>query len=265
VRKIVGAIYDKIGIEYDTTRKADPAILSSLASLLAIVSSNKYVDVACGTGNYTTELSKIGGHWFAFDHSQKMLIEARTKTSMVSWQQYNVDETGYEDDFFDGATSSLAIHHFPDLEKAFEEIARILKPRGKFIIFTATPDQMRSYWLNDYFPTMMKRSCEQMPTLKAVEHALNRAGISIKATTPFFITPDLQDFFLYSGKQRPEMYLSSSVRKGISSFQNFCSESELESGLDKLREDIESGTIKGVMENYKNENGDYLFISSFAD
>ncbi len=260
----MGAIYDKIGLEYDTTRKADPAILSKLASLLGIDNSKKYLDVACGTGNYTFELSKIGGQWSAFDHSQKMLSEARSKTSMVSWQHYNVDETGYEDGFFDGATCSLAIHHFSDLEKAFREISRILKPCGKFIIFTATPDQMKSYWLIEYFPTMMKRSYEQMPTLKAVESALSKAEISIEITAPYFITSDLQDFFLYSGKQRPEMYLSSSVRKGISSFHNYCSKSELESGLSKLRVDIKTGAINEVVESYKNKDGDYLFISSCA-
>ena len=98
---------------------------------------------------------------------------------------------------------------------------------------------------------MINRSCEQMPTLKAVESALNKAKISIEVSAPYFITPDLQDLFLYSGKQRPEMYLSNSVRKGISSFHNYCLESELESGLNKLREDIETGAINEIMENYK--------------
>ncbi len=258
------AIYDKIGFEYDTTRKADPTILSSLASLLVIESSKKYVDVACGTGNYTSELANFGGEWSAFDHSRKMLSEARTKSPLVKWQQFDVAATSYENDYFDGATCSLAIHHFPDLEKAFAEIARILKSGGKFIIFTATPDQMKSYWLNHYFPIMLEHSCDQMPSLETVESALGKAGIFVEFTEPFFITPDLQDFFLYSGKQRPEMYLSSSVRSGISSFHNYCSEMDLRNGLSKLRKDIETGAIKEIMEKYENENGDYLFVSARA-
>ena len=258
----MAAIYDEIGIEYDTTRKADPKILSRLASLLGIENSKKYIDIACGTGNYTSALSNLGGEWFAFDQSRKMLSEARTKSSLVSWQQYDVNETGYEDSSFDGATCSLAIHHFPDLEKAFAEIARILRSDVRLIIFTATPDQMRSYWLNHYFPVMMERSCEQMPALETIETALCKAGITIETKEPFLITPDLQDLFLYSGKQRPEMYLSSSVRNGISSFHNYCSESELNNGLGSLGEDIETGAIGSIMEKYQSEKGDYLFVSS---
>lgn len=258
------AIYDKIGIEYDTTRRADPVILSRLVSLLEADRSEKYLDIACGTGNYTSELAIFGGTWHAFDQSQKMLSEARLKSSLVTWQQCDVAETTYDDNCFDGATCSLAIHHFPDLEAAFDEIARILRPRSKLIIFTATPDQMKSYWLNHYFPIMIERSCNQMSTLEVIEPNLNKAGISIEDTEPFFITPDLQDFFLYSGKQRPEMYLSESVRNGISSFHNFCSESELNSGLSRLKDDIETGSINAIIEKYACENGDYLLISSRA-
>jgi ubiquinone/menaquinone biosynthesis C-methylase UbiE len=145
---------------------------------------------------------------------------------------------------------------------AFREIARVLKPGGKFIIFTATPAQMKSYWLNHYFPQMMAGSGEEMPTFDAIKATLSRVNFSIESIQPFFIGPELQDFFLYSGKQRPEMYLSRPVRNGISSFHKFCSNTELTSGLDKLRKDIESGTIKEILQKYDSEIGDYLFVSA---
>lgn len=260
----MAAIYDKIGIKYDTTRRADPFILSRLGALLEVKRSRNYVDIACGTGNYTSELANLGGEWFAFDQSKKMLKEARIKSSLVTWKQLDVTATDFDDDYFEGATCSLAIHHFPDLERAFKEIGRILRPGGKFIIFTATPDQMYSYWLHHYFPIMMERSCNKMPTLEVLEANLAQAGISLEITEPFFITPDLQDFFLYSGKQRPKMYLSESVRNGISSFHEFCSHSELNCGLSRLRDDIETGAIKAIIEKFENEHGDYLFVSSRA-
>jgi hypothetical protein len=103
-----------------------------------------------------------------------------------------------------------------------------------------------------------------MPSIEAIQSSLAWANFSIELVQPFFITPDLQDFFLYSGKQRPDMYLSGSVRNGISSFHKYCQTPELSSGLDKLRNDIETGEIQEVMEEYVNKNGDYVFISSRA-
>lgn len=67
----MSTIYDEMGIEYDTTRKANPLILNGFERLLNIEYSKKYVDVACVTGNYTVALASISGEWFAFDNSPK--------------------------------------------------------------------------------------------------------------------------------------------------------------------------------------------------
>lgn len=256
------AIYDKIGDDYDTTRKADPVILKELKRLLSIQDSKAYLDVACGTGNYTAEIAKSGGTWHAFDNSWKMLNEAQSKTHIVKFKQYTVEHLGYDSSIFDGAICSLAIHHFPNLTLAFSEVARVLKSQAKFIIFTATPEQMRSYWLCQYFPLMMERSCEQMPTLVEVEDSLLKSGMILNSKHSFFITPNLQDFFLYSGKQRPQMYLSEKVRRGISSFRKFCTQAELEACMEKLHTDIMSGDIFEIARECQSSIGDYLFIEA---
>ncbi|WP_341503696.1 class I SAM-dependent methyltransferase [Gallaecimonas sp. GXIMD4217] len=254
------AIYDKIGDGYDITRRADPGILAALISHLAPVSTGKYLDVACGTGNYTAKLGGAGGTWYAVDQSETMLAEARLKAPGLQWRHGDVERLPFQDDCFDGATCTLAIHHFPDLDRAFAEIARVITDQGRFVLFTSTPEQMRGYWLNHYFPDMMARSGEQMPSLERVERALALAGMTIDRVQPFFIEPGLQDFFLYSGKQRPAMYLSEQVRNGISSFRNLCSKHELQGGLARLEADIASGDIRQVMADHENDLGDYCFV-----
>jgi len=253
-------LYDQIGEGYDTTRRADPVILAGLAGLLDIQQDKHYLDVACGTGNYTAAMSERGGRWSAFDQSQNMLQEARAKSDAVRWSRFDVDQLGYESHSFDGAMCTLAIHHFPDLAAAFTEVARVLKPGSNFVIFTATPQQMETYWLGHYFPVMMQKSCAQMPTMEVIERAFAASGLSLELSTLFDITDDLQDLFLYSGKQRPQMYLSNKVRAGISSFRNFCTPSELEHGLSQLQADIESGVIAESMANDQSIGGDYLFL-----
>ncbi len=254
--------YNKIGQGYDTTRRADPEILRNLFELLNIKHDGCYLDVACGTGNYTLELAKRGGSWFAFDQSELMIGAARSKNSAIHWSIMDVERTSYDTNKFDSALCSLAIHHFNDLHIAFKEISRLLNHSGRFVIFTSTPEQMRGYWLNHYFPVMMQSSIEKMPRLEKIISALNSAGLYLSETRIFNVTNSLTDLFLYSGKHRPEIYLLKSIRTGISSFHNFCSQAELTSGLSALKKDLKTGNIYDVVANYSNQMGDYCFIAA---
>ena len=257
----MNAIYNSIGDEYDVTRKADPGILSTLADIIRISHDGQYLDVACGTGNYTAALAAMAGRWEAIDQSEVMLAAAQAKSEHVSWHLMDATKIQFTSNSFDGAVCTLAIHHFPDIYYPFSNIARVLKPGARFAIFTAFPSQMRRYWLCYYFPRMMERACEQMPDEEQVIKALNQAGLILDEIRSFEIKPELEDFFLYSGKQRPEMYLSQSVRSGISSFRNgFCSTEELLSGLASLEKDIKSGDISSVISRYANQEGDYSFV-----
>jgi hypothetical protein len=73
---------------------------------------------------------------------------------------------------------------------------------------------------------------------------------------------DLQDFFLYSGKHRPEIYLDPRVRTGISTFAALADAAEVEDGCQRLSQDIESGRLAEVMAGYQHAQGDYLFVIS---
>jgi len=254
--------YDEIGTEYDVTRKADPVIVSKVAYLLGLNNLSSYLDVACGTGNYTVALSKLGGRWSAFDSSGQMISKAHSKSHIIEWSIQDVASMKYQDACFDGAICILAIHHFPDLQKALNEISRVLKRNSRFIIFTSTPPQMHGYWLCRYFPKMMEKSALQMPHKETVLEYLHAAGFDSIVTEPFFIADDLQDMFLYCGKHHPELYLSPYIRNGISSFHNFSDERELTGGLNTLSEDIKTGNINTIMKKYSNELGDYLFIGA---
>lgn len=253
-------IYNNIGKGYDANRRADPEILRILIDLILFKDHGSYLDAACGTGNYTSELAKIGGSWKAFDQSKIMIEKAQEKTSDVEWSVLDVVETSYTSASFDSILCTLAIHHFNNLTAAFKEIARILAPTGRVIIFTSTPDQMKTYWLNHYFPNMLQLSISQMPSIQKIESALGQANLEIADIKPFFIYNNLTDLFLYSGKYRPEMYLSDQIRAGISSFRNFCSDAELAKGLASLKSDIISGKIQRIIEEHHSDKGDYCFL-----
>ena len=64
-------LYDSIGIEYDTTRRADPYIAGRLAHHLALSKGGTYLDLACGSGNYTNALSARAGRWYSFRYRRR--------------------------------------------------------------------------------------------------------------------------------------------------------------------------------------------------
>ena len=252
-------LYDAIGTGYDITRRPDPYIASRLAHHLALHTQGTYLDMACGTGNYTTALAMQGGHWHGLDQSRRMLRTARQKAARLAWCQGNVTALPFPDTTFSGVLCTLAIHHFAALLPAFTEAYRVLAS-GRLVIFTSTPEQMRGYWLNAYFPDAMAKSMVQMPTFEGVQAALIGAGFWLVYTEPYEVRPDLQDFFLYSGKYRPAMYLSEAVRQGISTFAALADAAEVRAGCARLQADIAAGRIAEVMQAYTHTAGDYLFV-----
>lgn len=252
-------LYDEIGKTYDTTRKADPEIVHRLKHHLQVRNQDNVLDVACGTGNYTVALSQQGLNMTGTDISEEMLTTARQKSGQIPWIQADTRNLPFEDAPYRGATCILAIHHFGDLLRPFREVYRVLD-HGRFVIFTSSPEQMRGYWLNGYFPNAMEASIQQMPSIDDVIHNLRLAGFSVVGVESFLVENDLQDFFLFSGKFDPQMYLDSTVRSGISTFANLATPEEVASGCQQLKRDIDNGKIHGVIQQYTSALGDYTFV-----
>ncbi len=256
------ALYDRIGKAYDRTRTADPDLVEQMATLLSIQQDGHYLDIGCGTGNYTAALASKGGKWIGIDPSAEMLGKARTRTTTVDWQIGHAGATGLEDHSVDGIMAGLTIHHWPDLHQSFQELARVLKPEAPLVLFTATPEQMQGYWLHHYFPQMMADSIEKMPSFHDVESALQAAGLTVVKLEPYEIHPELQDHFLYCGKHMPELYLEPEIRAGISSFSVLAHQEEVRSGLMALEADLKNGRIWEIIPAFTHEMGDYLFLQA---
>jgi SAM-dependent methyltransferase len=189
-----------------------------------------------------------------------MLAGARAKSAAVGWCQADVAALPFRGGVFDGALCTLAVHHFPDLGAVLAEARRVLAPRGRLVIFTAFPEQMRDCWLGEYFPLMLERSIVQMPSAGAVEGALREAGLRLLQVEPWLVPADLVDLFLYSGKDRPELYFDPAVRRGISSFALLADAGEVEGGLARLQADLASGRFAEIRARATSPRGDYAFV-----
>lgn len=253
-------LYNRIGQDYNLTRMADPTIAAELLRLLAGNANRKYLDIGCGTGNYTRALSDAGLPMHGVDPSIAMLEKARLTNSSIEWKEGVAENIPYTDLEFDGIIGTLTMHHWSNLELGFSELNRVLKPDGKLVLFTSTPEQMKGYWLNHYFPNMLQKSMEQMPSIEALQAAISGTSLSLVHLEKYFVQPDLKDHFMYIGKHHPELYFNNTIRNGISSFANLAHAREVQNGLEQLQIDLNSGNIHRIIANYTNDLGDYLFV-----
>lgn len=258
-------LYDRIGVGYDTTRRADPGIVSRLLALLDVPDGSRCLDVACGTGNYTAALQEAGLQMTGLDVSWQMLNSARAKPTAVNWVNGDAATLPFADATFDGAVCTMALHHFRQPERTFREIARVLghgRQKRRVVFFTAARDQMRRYWLNEYFPDAMAKAIRQMPPVEQSLAELTAAGFAHVIHEPWSVTPDVQDLFIYAAKYRPALYLDPRVRAGISTFANLADPSEVEQGCARLSADLASGHFVEVLRASEDDGqgGDYLFL-----
>jgi ubiquinone/menaquinone biosynthesis C-methylase UbiE len=257
---IQNKLYDLPGSDYNTTRKADPYITKRLITLLNPENGKSYIDIGCGTGNYTIAGSDPAYKIAGLDPSEAMLAVARQRAPLIGWVTGSAEEIPLPDNKFDGALAVLTIHHWQDLKNAFLEINRILKTNSRIVLFTSVPEQMTGYWLNHYFPMMMQTSINKMPGLDQIIEAGQDAGFHLQYKENYDIRPDLEDHFLYSGKMNAALYLDDNFRKGISSFAETGHQHEITMGLKNLSSDIASGRIKTIQDKFQNNRGDYVFV-----
>ena len=253
------ALYDRIGVGYDTTRRADPGIVQQLLGLLDVPAGSSCLDVACGTGNYTIALAGAGLQLTGLDVSRQMLAAACARSGAVRWLHGDAATLPFTNGVFQAAVCTMALHHFRQPERAFREIARVLGG-GRLVLFTAGREQMRRYWLNEYFPDAIQQATLQMPPLEQSVSQLAAAGFGRVRQVPWSVTPELQDLFLYAGKHRPQLYLEPRVRAGISTFANLADPAEIERGCARLAADLASGRFAEVLQAAEHSGGDYLFL-----
>ena len=258
-------LYNSIGTGYNNKRTADHYLAERLYENVVSGSKGIYLDIGCGTGNYTIALQNKGLEMWGIDPSSKMLETATAKSDTCQWALGRAENIPVVDNFFEGITGILTLHHWKNFTAAFKELYRVLKPGGKMVFFSSTPQQMENYWLNHYFRAMLQDSIEQMPSYETIAAAAGKAGFTMLPAETYSIQDNLQDHFLYVGKNRPELYFDDAVRSGISSFASLANAKEVAEGLAQLRTDIDNRTFEDIRARYNDAGGDYIFIKAIKE
>lgn len=150
------------------------------------------LDLACGTGVVTREVSKIlgaPGSLTGVDHSAEMLSVARsladTHAGDVDWVEAEAGHLPFDDDRFDLAFCQQALQFFPDKPAALRELRRVLKPNGRAVF-------------------CVQRGLDVNPMLRAQAVALDahvgeQAGAAVRAICSLPDGDDLRRLFEAAG------------------------------------------------------------------
>ncbi|MGZ4754758.1 MAG: class I SAM-dependent methyltransferase [Acidimicrobiia bacterium] len=119
-----------------------------LAELFASLagSHGKLLEVGCGIGVDSIQLAKCGFDVTAVDLTENALEVARefAKRSGVTidFRLGNAEGLDFPDETFDAVYSFGVLHHTPDIEKAVEEVHRVLKPGGTAYVMLYARDSV---------------------------------------------------------------------------------------------------------------------------
>jgi ubiquinone/menaquinone biosynthesis C-methylase UbiE len=128
---------------------------------LSLRNQGTAVDIGCGPGYLVALLAKKskGLHITGLDLSEEMLEQALAHAQAVGVENrvaFKIGDAGrlpFEDHSVDLVVSSLSLHHWCDPIEVMNEIARVLRPGGAFLIFDIRRDLAAHLWLFLWFIT----------------------------------------------------------------------------------------------------------------
>lgn len=107
-----------------------------IMNVLNLSSEDVVLDLGCGHGHFTVEIAKNAGKSIGIDiwEGVEDIIPPTILIDRLEFLHGNVEALPFEDATFDKILASEVLAIFPDLDKAFGEIKRVLKPNGHLII-----------------------------------------------------------------------------------------------------------------------------------
>lgn len=141
----VHKVYDQIAQQFDQTRFSRwNGVVGFLQTLRA---GSSILDVGCGNGKYLNVREDCVMH--ACDPCSALVDIAAAKRPDAHVTIGNVLDLPYDDSTFDAVICIAVLHHLSTPEKrnrAFQEIARVLRPKGRAFITVWATSAYKSKW-----------------------------------------------------------------------------------------------------------------------
>jgi len=164
-----------------STTHASGEDLERLVAVAAPRTSERALDLGCGVGHTLRRIAPLVAFAVGADATFEMMQAGRT--SVVSapnaaFVQSDAAALPFADATFDLATCRLAAHHFTDAASSFREVARVLRPGGRFVLVDnyAPDDPALDTYINE-LETLRDASHVRNHTIAGWRALLQDAGL----------------------------------------------------------------------------------------
>jgi ubiquinone/menaquinone biosynthesis C-methylase UbiE len=117
----------------------DEQLTARLVDAVGPAAEETILDVACGPGIVTAAMARHARQVVAFDLTPEMLAKAEQRCAKagltnVLFKEGTASELPFAENAFDGVVTRLAIHHFSEPSRVFNEMFRVLRPGGRLVV-----------------------------------------------------------------------------------------------------------------------------------
>jgi hypothetical protein len=198
------ADYASIGTVYRDYRRADPRIAAVVHAGLG--NARTVLNVGAGTGSYEPTDREVT----AVEPSATM--RGKRSPLLPAAVDAYAERLPFAASRFDAAMATFTVHQWADLAGGLKEMRRV--SRGPVVLLTCDPALLRTYWLHEYSPEVIKAEASRYPPISTLVTGLG----GLAKVTPVPIPLDCSDGFNDAYYARPEMLLDPAARLACSAW-----------------------------------------------
>jgi SAM-dependent methyltransferase len=218
-------VYDTIGRDYTTHRRADPRWEAVVAEQIG--DAARIVNVGAGTGSY----EPTGRAVVAVEPSTVMLRQRPPGAAPAV--RAGASALPLRSGWAEVAMAILTVHHWDDWERGLAEMCRVAPRR---LVLGIDFEAHAQFWLlQEYLPSVLEHTLACGPPAEVIAQAI---GATTSIVLPTYA--DLQDGVLGAHWSRPEAYLDPVVRANNSGCA-LADPAAMSAGIAQLEADLSSG------------------------
>ncbi len=232
--------YDNVAATYDQRVKSNhlPGTTAALKKLAQQINARRILDLGCGTGrSLQGPAADPNLTCYGLDFSGGMLGQAKKLNADYRLVRASAPWPPFRDAGFDMILSVLALHHFPDKNRAITAAYRMLRAGGALAIVNTDPHQDKEWFVYKYFEGTYQTDLQRFLSIPEQGLMLRQAGfqqVSHQIVEAFQESP--------VGEAILDNYW---LRKDSGSQLILLSDDEYEAGLGQIRQAIDAANARG--------------------